>query len=161
MNHIDKEIYKQADIARRPRPLPMWSIALCLLGVITTLLYLSLNNLSQGLITLLLICAVFGDLTLLTVICYLLFGDSRAPYYKKGKCFLDRELNYFAANAKEQLQAAIAAKNLAAVNEVKRNATPALAVITYATPDGTIAYCQLLKVQGDKEIPLSETTILQ
>ena len=160
MVHIDKDIYKQSGVSRRHRPLHWWSIALSILGIVTTILYFLLGNMSQGFSSAILTVAVCCDLVLVTVVCYWLFGDSRAPYSKAGKCHLDRELNYYAATAQGALTAALEAKDIAALRAVKFNAIPALAVITYSSPDGTINYSQLLKVQGTSEVPLTEVVQL-
>lgn len=156
MKHIDKEIFHQEQVSKRLRPLSIWYWVCAVIGVVCTLLYFTLNNASSGLSNLLMGLFVVGDLSLLIIVCYYLFGDSRGAYSKECHSFLNREFNYYPRQSRQSLVAALDSKDAAVLAKCKRGTLPELVVVRYYDANETVAYCQILEMQGGNEVPISE-----
>lgn len=151
MNHISKEIYHQEGISKRFRPLSIWWWVLTLIGALCAFLYLTRSQ------SALLLGGMFlGGFCLLIIICYLLFGDNRAPYHKPSKHTLVLETNYYSKQVRQQLLDALEERNFDALQKIKKNVQPELILARYSDDAETVFYYQLLELQGDKEIPLTE-----
>lgn len=156
MNHIDKEIYQQPNVSKRLRPLSIWYWIIAALGIICTILTITFQDISRGLSALLLLGLAIGDCSLLIVICYYIFGDSRGAYQKDSGQFLNCEFDYYPRSVKQSLLSAFESQDPVAINNVKKGVVPELAVIRYVDDARTVAFVQLLEVQGSKELPLTE-----
>ena len=156
MNHIDKEIYKQPEVSKRLHHLSIWYWITALVGIVCTLLTILLPNVSGAVSALLLMGLVIGDFILLLVLCYYPFGDSRGAYYKGTKQFLTRETDYYPRNAKQTLLDALESDGMEAIAAIKKGVVPDLELIRYVDDNHSVAYCQLLEIQGGKERPLTE-----
>lgn len=156
MQHIDKEIYAQEGVKRRLQPLNKWYYIFSALGIACTLPYLLIPTLSGLPAALLLTGLSLGDFTLLIVICYYLFGDSRKPYSKADRVFLERRFDYYPASSRQQLADAMENGSLEAFGKIKCCPTSDLMVVRYDNENSTAAYCQLLEQHSEKEVPLTE-----
>lgn len=151
MNHIDKEIFKQADVSKRLRRLNMGYWICAAVGVVCSMLYYAVSSSA-----ILLLLAVVGNFSLLVGVCYYLFGDSRGAYYKPGRCFLSRGFDYYPLSMREAVLSALDDADPQAVSRVKKGTNPELVLVTYADDDGRVEYRQLLEAKGNDEVPISQ-----
>ena len=156
MNHIDKEIFKQSGVSKRLRHLSIWYWVVAALGIICTILTITLNNISGGLSALLLLGLVIGDFSLMIAICYYLFGDSRGAYQKECGQFLNREFDYYPRSVKQSLLSAFESQDIVAINNIKKGVVPEISIIRYVNDARTVTYAQLMEVQSSKELPLTD-----
>lgn len=156
MNHIDKELFNQEGVTRRLSHLSGWYFGCALFGIVSTSVYLLFPNMPAALSALLLLGLVIGDFFLLITLCYYLFGDRYQAFDKANGVFLDRTADYYPANMRPQLEAALGSGSLAALDAVKRGASTDLLVVRYSNEASHSAFCQLLDSKGSKSLPISD-----
>lgn len=154
MEYIRKSIYSRPEIRRALKPL--WSAwVLIAVGAICGVIIFFTKNMSEGIWSLLLGGAIVGACALLTILCYWLFGDSRRPYHRELHALLEPTYAYYSTSVQAQLVAALEAKDEKALDAVKRQATPELALVRYSDKEERVFYSQLTRVEGKKYIPLT------
>ena len=116
------------------------------------------NSLTDGWQAVLIAGSVTGGCSLLTVLCYWAFGDSRRPYSKELHAVLEPTYTYYPLSAQGQLVAALEANDEAALEAVKRQSHE-LALVRYSDRDEHIFYSQLLRIEGRGYIPLTDIII--
>lgn len=158
MEYIRKQIYTLPEIRRRL--LPLWSAwVLTAVGAICGVLLYLLPNLSANSSSMLIGGIIVGACSLVTVLCYWLFGDSTRPYHRSLHVFLEPTYAYYAATQEQAVTVALEAHDEAALEAVKRIAKPELALVRYSDPDEHIFYSQLTRVDGKHYIPLTDIII--
>ena len=158
MEYIRKSIYSQPEI--RHSILPLWSAwVLTGIGAVCGLLLLFLGHLSAGLSSALLGGAATGGCALFTVLCFWLFGDSRRPYHRQLHAVLEPTYTYYPPAAENRIVAALEAKDEKALDAIKRQPLPELALVRYSDKEERIFYSQLTRVEGKRYIPLTEIII--
>lgn len=155
MEYIRKSIYSRPEIRRTLKPL--WSgWVLTAVGVLCGMIFFSSQNQSEGVESLLLGGLIVGACGLLTTLCYWLFGDSSRPYHRQLHAVLEPTYTYYSTSVQAQLVAALEAKDEKALEAIKRQATPELALVRYSDSEERVFYSQLTRVEGNKYIPLTE-----
>jgi hypothetical protein len=158
MEYIRKSIYSLPEIRRTL--MPLWSAwALTAVGAVCGVLYFLLPNLSAGGSSALIGGVIVGVCALLTVLCYWLFGDSRRPYSRELHAVLEPTYAYYPLSSEKALVAALEAKDEMALEAIKRQPKPELALVRYSDRDERIYYSQLTRVEGKHYIPLTEIII--
>lgn len=158
MEYIRKQIYFRPEIRRTL--LPLWSAwALTAVGAVCGVLYFLLPDLSAGGSSALIGGVIVGVCALLTVLCYWVFGDSRRPYSKELHTVLEPTYAYYPFTAEDQLVAALEAGDEKALDAIKRQPKPELALVRYSDHDEHIYYSQLTRVEGKRYIPLTEIIV--
>ncbi|MBQ8703739.1 MAG: hypothetical protein IJ524_05140 [Bacteroidales bacterium] len=158
MEYIRKSIYKLPEIRRTL--LPLWSSwVLTAIGVLCGVLYIFLPNLSDGGSSALVGGIIVGGCSLLTVLCYWLFGDSRRPYSRELHAVLEPTYAYYATAQEQALVAALEAHDEKALEAIKRQAKPELALVRYSDREERCYYSQLTRVEGKRYVPLTEIII--
>lgn len=97
--------------------------------------------------------------SLVTVLCYWLFGDSRRPYSRELKSILEPTYAYYPLSAETALVTALESGDEKALDIIKRQAKPELALVRYSDKAERIYYSQLTRVEGRKYIPLTEIIV--
>lgn len=69
---------------------------------------------------------------------------------------LEPTLAYYALSSEAQIVAALEAGDEQALEAVKRQAKPELALIRYSDKEERVFYSQLTRVEGNRYIPLTE-----
>ena len=157
MEFIGKQIYSRPEIRRTLLPLwPAW--VLTAIGAVCGTVMFTTNSLTDGWQAVLLAGSVTGGCSLLTVLCYWAFGDSRRPYSKELHAVLEPTYTYYPLSAQGQLVAALEANDEAALEAVKRQSHE-LALVRYSDRDEHIFYSQLLCIEGRGYIPLTDIII--
>lgn len=155
MEYINKSIYSRPEIRRTL--LPLWSAwALTAVGAVCGVIYYVKGDMSAGTSSALLSGMFIGVCALLTVLCYWLFGDSRRPWHCELHAVLEPTLAYYALSSEAQIVAALEAGDEQALEAVKRQAKPELALIRYSDKEERVFYSQLTRVEGNRYIPLTE-----
>ena len=158
MEYIRKSIYSRPEIRRTL--LPLWSAwVLTAVGAICGVLMIILKGMSEGVTSLLLGGIFLGGCALLTVLCYWTFGDSRRPYSKELKAPLEPTYTYYSPSMEKQIVAALESGDEAALQGIRRQAQPELALVRYSDNDERIYYSQLTRVEGKRYIPLTEIIV--
>lgn len=158
MEYIRKSIYSLPEIRRTLQPL--WSAwALTAVGAVCGVLYFLLPNLSAGGSSALIGGVIVGACALLTVLCYWLFGDSRRPYSRELHAVLEPTYAYYPTSAEEAVVAALEAHDEQALEAIKRQPKPELALVRYSDKNEYIYYSQLTRVDGKRYLPLTEIII--
>lgn len=158
MEYIRKQIYFRPEIRRTL--LPLWSAwALTAVGAVCGVLYFLLPDLPAGGSSALIGGVIVGVCALLTVLCYWVFGDSRRPYSKELHTVLEPTYAYYPFTAEGQLVAALEAGDEKALDAIKRQPKPELALVRYSDHDEHIYYSQLTRVEGKRYIPLTEIIV--
>ena len=158
MEYIRKSIYSRPEIRRTL--LPLWSAwILTAVGVLCGIIFFLKGNMSDGGASALLGGMVVGACALLTVLCYWLFGDSRRPYSRELHTTLEPTYAYYALSAEKQLVAALEAKDESALEAVKRQAKPDLALVRYSDKEERVFYSQLTRVERNRYIPITDIII--
>jgi hypothetical protein len=140
--------------------MPLWSAwALPAVGAVCGVLYFLLPTLSAGGSSALIGGVIVGVCALLTVLCYWLFGDSRRPYSRELHAVLEPTYAYYPLSSEKALVAALEAKDEMALEAIKRQPKPELALVRYSDRDERIYYSQLTRVEGKHYIPLTEIII--
>ena len=161
MENIKKQIYTLPDIRRVTKPLwSAWIIAL--LGMGCGIVGLTSKNLSTAASSDLVCFGIVGALSLILVLCYYLFGDSRRPYHKKLHQTLDPTWTYYSPATQQQLTVALESQDEKALAAVKKSSQPELILIRYSDKEETVFYSQLLRIVGKKQLePLTDIYINQ
>lgn len=158
MEYIRKSIYSLPEIRRTL--LPLWSAwALTAVGAVCGVLYFLLPNLSAGSSSALIGGVIVGACALLTVLCYWLFGDSRRPYSHELHAVLEPTYAYYPTSAEAAVVAALEAHDEQALEGIKRQPKPELALVRYSDKNEHIYYSQLTRVDGKRYLPLTEIII--
>ncbi|MDY5969388.1 MAG: hypothetical protein SPJ13_05195 [Bacteroidales bacterium] len=154
MERIEKSIYSMPGITRHLRPQPACYILIAL-GAVCGWLLNATQTSSQWLEGLYLLLLGTGAFSLLLLMCYYLFGDSRRPYYKPGKKLLEPEYFYFNSGCKDALLHALDAKDEDAICRIKRTSIPELVMVHYSDEAGCVIYAQLQESRGGELVPIS------
>ena len=158
MEYIRKSIYKLPEVRRAL--LPLWSAwVLVAVGVACGVPYLLCDNLSTGASSALVGGVIVGVCSLVTVLCYYLFGDSRRPYSRELHATLEPTYAYYSTAQQQAVVAALEARDEQALEAVKRQAKPELALVRYSDKDERAYYSQLTRVDGSRYIPLTDIII--
>jgi hypothetical protein len=102
---------------------------------------------------------IVGVCSLLTVLCYWAFGDSSRPYSKELHTVLEPTYAYYPLSSENALVAALEANDETALEAIKRQPKPELALVRYSDRDERIYYSQLTRVEGKRYIPLTEIIV--
>ena len=158
MEYIRKSIYSLPEI--RHTLLPLWSAwALTAIGAVCGVLMFMLPNLSVGGSSALAGGVIVGVCSLLTVLCYWTFGDSRRPYSRNLHAVLEPTYAYYASAQQQAVVAALEAKDERALEAVKRQAKPELALVRYSDKAERVYYSQLTRVDGKRYLPLTDIIV--
>ncbi|MDY6288552.1 MAG: hypothetical protein SPM02_03765 [Bacteroidales bacterium] len=158
MQNIKQAIYTRPEIRHCIKPL--WSAwIIVLIGALCGAIYLIGGGMSPSLSSLFLYMAALGVLTLLFIICFYLFGDSRFPYSKPLHRRLEPTLTYYPESSLPQLTEALEKGDEAALATVKRVASPQLVLVRYSDEPETVYYSQILRYEGKNLIPLTDIFI--
>ena len=140
--------------------LPLWSAwALSAIGVVCGVLLFVIKNLSVGWQSALLGGIIVGVCALATVLCYWTFGDSRRPYSKELHAVLEPTYAYYSSTMQGQIITALEANDEVALEAIKKQAKPELALVRYSDKEERVFYSQLTRVEGKRYIPLTEIII--
>ena len=158
MEYIRKSIYSLPEIRRTL--LPLWSAwALTAVGAVCGVIMFTANGLSEGGQSGLLGGVIIGVCSLLTVLCYWSFGDSRRPYSKELHAVLEPTYAYYSSAMQGQIIAALEANDEKALEAIKWQPKPELALVRYSDKKERVYYSQLTRVEGKRYIPLTEIII--
>lgn len=158
MEYIRKSIYTLPEIRRTL--LPLWSAwALTAVGVVCGVVYVMVPNLSTGGASALIGGVIVGACSLLLTLCYYLFGDSRRPYSREVHAVLEPTYAYYSSSLQQAVTDALQSHDEQALEHIKRQATPELALVRYSDKKERVYYSQLTHVDGKKYIPLTEIII--
>lgn len=158
MEYIRKSIYSRPEIRRTL--LPLWSAwSLTAVGAACGAAMFMNKGASEGVSSLFLGGVIVGACGLLTVLCYWAVGDSRRPYSKELHAVLEPTYAYYPLTSETQLVAALEAHDEAALEALKRQPKPELALVRYSDRDERIYYSQLTRVEGKRYIPLTEIIV--
>lgn len=158
MEYIRKSIYSLPEIRRTL--LPLWSAwALTAIGAVCGAILFLYNGSSEGITSLLLGGVIVGACGLLTILCYWTFGDSRRPYSKELHAVLEPTYAYYSSALQGQIIASLEANDEKALESIKRQAIPDLALVRYSDNEERVYYSQLTRVEGKRYIPLTEIII--
>ncbi len=155
MEYIRKQIYSRPEISRTLLPL-WWAWGMTLVGILCGVAMLIFKDTSAGLSSLFAGGAVIGACSFVTVLCYYTFGDSQRPYSKELHAVLEPSYAYYPSAAEKQIVAALQANDEVALEAVKRQARPELALVRYSDSEERIFYSQLTRVERKNYIPLTE-----
>ena len=158
MEYIRKSIYSLPEI--RHTLLPLWSAwVLTAIGAVCGVLMFMLPNLSVGGSSALAGGVIVGVCSLLTVLCYWTFGDSRRPYSRNLHAVLEPTYAYYASAQQQAVVAALEARDERALEAVKRQAKPELALVRYSDKEERVYYPQLTRVDGKRYLPLTDIIV--
>ena len=158
MEYIRKSIYSLPEI--RHTLLPLWSAwVLTAIGAVCGVLMFMLPNLSVGGSSALAGGVIVGVCSLLTVLCYWTFGDSRRPYSRNLHAVLEPTYAYYASTQQQAVVAALEARDERALEAVKRQAKPELALVRYSDKEERVYYSQLTRVDGKRYLPLTDIIV--
>lgn len=142
---IEKSIYSRPEISRHLRPQPAGLIIIGV-GIVCGSLYAVVHN--APLRSMLLMAAGTGAFTLVLMLCYYLFGDSRRPYYKPAHALLEPEYIYYSAASKDTLLDAMTRGDEVALQHVKKNTIPELVLVRFSNDDNSVVFQQLQQPHG-------------
>ncbi len=158
MEYIRKQIYSRPEIRRTL--LPLWSAwVLTAVGALCGAAMFMYKGSSEGISSLLLGGVMVGGCALLTVLCYWAFGDSRRPYSKELHAVLEPTYAYYSSAMQGQIIAALEANDEIALEAIKKQPKPELALVRYSDKEERVYYSQLTRVEGKRYIPLTEIII--
>lgn len=158
MEYIRKSIYSRPEIRRTL--LPLWSVwGLTAIGAVCGAAMVVCKEASNGLSSLFLCGVIVGACSLLTVLCYWAFGDSRRPYSKELHAVLEPTYAYYPFSSEKQLVAALEANDEVALEAIKRQPKPELALVRYGDRDERVFYSQITRVEGKRYIPLTDIIV--
>ncbi|MBR1549559.1 MAG: hypothetical protein IJ634_02870 [Bacteroidales bacterium] len=158
MEYIRKSIYSLPEIRRTL--LPLWSAwALAAIGAVCGVLFFLLPNLSDIASSFLLGGVIVGACCLALVLCFYLFGDSRRPYSREVHATLEPTYAYYSSAQQQAIVAALEAHDESALESIKRQAKPELALVRYSDRNERIFYSQLTRVDGKRYLPLTNIII--
>lgn len=157
MEYIQKSIYSRPEIRCVLMPLwPAWALAA--VGAVCAVVFF-FGEISEGGAWLALGGMFVGGVALLTVLCYWLFGDSRRPYHRTLHVVLEPTYAFYAASAEKQIVAALEAGDECALDSVKRQTKTELLLIRYSDKASRICYSQLMRIEEEHYIPLTNIII--
>ena len=158
MEYIRKSIYNLPEI--RHTLLPLWSAwLLTAIGAVCGVLLFLLPDLGDGGSSALAGGVITGVCSLVTVLCYWAFGDSRRPYSRDLHAVLEPTYAYYAPAQQQAIVAALEAKDEKALEAVKRQAKPELALVRYSDKQERVYYSQLTRVDGKRYLPLTDIIV--
>ncbi len=158
MDYIRKSIYRLPEIRRTL--LPLWTAWITTLaGAVCGAVYLTSGNLATGISTALLSGVLVGGCSLLTVVCYYLFGDSRRPYSRELKAVLEPTYTYYSQSQQQTVTKALQSHDEKALESIKRSTKPELALVRYSDKAERVYYSQLTRVEGNHYIPLTDIIV--
>ena len=158
MEYIRKSIYALPEIRRTL--LPLWSAwVLTAVGIVCGAVYFLVPGLSEAGQSGLLGGMIVGGCSLVTALCYYAFGDSRRPYSRELHAALEPTYAYYSPVQEQALVAALESGDEAALEAVKRQAKPELALVRYSDKEDRVFYSQLTRVEGKRYIPLTDIVI--
>lgn len=158
MEYIRKSIYSRPEV--RHLLMPLWSAwVLVAVGAVCLFLSIVLNGLSTGASSALTGGVIVGGCSLVIVLCYWLFGDSRRPYSKEVHAVLEPTYAYYAPALERQIVAALEAGDEKALEAIKRTPKPELALVRYSDKEERVFYSQLTRVEGKRYVPLTEIIV--
>ena len=158
MEYIRKSIYSLPEIRRTL--LPLWSAwALTAVGVACGVVYVMVPDLSTGGASALVGGVLVGACSLLLTLCYYLFGDSRRPYSREVHAVLEPTYAYYSSSLQQAVTDALQSHDEQALEHIKRQATPELALVRYSDKEERVYYSQLTRVDGNRYIPLTDIII--
>ena len=99
---------------------------------------------------------MLGLLTLLFILTFYLFGDSRFPYSKELHCRLEPTRDYYAEISLGQLTEALEKGDETALARVKKTIVPQLVLLRYSDSQERVFYSQLLRQEGDMLVPVTD-----
>ena len=102
---------------------------------------------------------IVGGCSLLAVLCYWLFGDSRRPFCKEIMAVLEPTYAYYAPQMQQAVIEALERRDEVALDAIKRSSQPELALVRYSDKDDRVYYSQLARVEGKKYVPLTDIII--
>lgn len=152
---IDRAIYELPEIRKRLRPV-WWAWGCMAVGIIGFLLNCTLSNIGavfSSLIAGMIVIGVFGAGT---IVAYYLIGDCKAPYYKPLHRLLTREYFFYSKNEKSQLFELFDKKDMAAIDKVKKSASPDYTLVRYSDNDEKVCFAQIFEAHGNKDVPVTE-----
>jgi hypothetical protein len=114
------------------------------------------DDLSDSMRSTCLYMGIFGLLTLLFILTFYLFGDSRFPYSKELHCRLEPTRDYYAETSLGQLTEALSAGDEAALALVKKTIMPQLVLLRYSDSMERVFYSQLLRQEGETLVPVTD-----
>jgi hypothetical protein len=153
---IDKSIYEHPDIRKRLRPI-LWAWACAAIGAGGFALNKLLPHIGQGMSSLIAGLLVIGVFGIATIVCYYIFGDCKAPYYKPLHRLLTREYFFYSNNEREELFRLFEAKDMTGIDKIKKSAAPALTLVRYSDKDEKFFFAQIFENKNGKDIPVTET----
>ena len=159
MENIKKSIYSRPEIRHSLKPLwTAWIIVA--LGVVCAFVYLVAGTMSAGVSSALLGGIIVGACSLVLVLCYYLFGDSRRPYSKTLHQRLEPTLVFYANNVEQQLVDALNSLDEKALANVKKSSNPELLLMRYSNDEETVYYSQLLRQIDSKRLePITDIIV--
>lgn len=158
MEYIRKSIYTRPEIRRTL--LPLWSAwALTAVGAVCGVIFVVNQNVSTGASSALLGGMITGACALVTVLCYWTFGDSLRPWHRELHAVLEPTYTYYSSSVQPQLVAALESGDEKALEAVKKQAMPELALVRYSDKEERVFYSQITRVEGKRYIPLTEIFI--
>jgi hypothetical protein len=155
MKNINEMIYSRQEIRRSLKPL--WSAwALVLICAVFAAVYLVADDLSDSMRSACLYMGMLGLLTLLFILTFYLFGDSRFPYSKELHCRLEPTRDYYAEISLGQLTEALEKGDETALASVKKTIVPQLVLLRYSDSQERVFYSQLLRQEEDMLVPVTD-----
>ena len=155
MKNINEMIYSRPEIRRGFKPL--WSAwALVLICAVFAAVYFIVGNLSDTMRSTCLYMGVFGLLVLLFILLFFLFGDCRYPYSKEINSPLEPTRDYYAETSLAQLTEALEQGDEAALAKLKKTVLPQLVLVRYGDSAGRVFYSQVLRQEGDDQVPITD-----
>ena len=148
--NIDTDLYGRNEI-RRSKKRQYWAMVCILLAIPGSWLFFNGHN-SPVWLGLFLI----GAFALLTMVCFYLFGDSSRPYYKPGKCQLERTYTYYPLKEQDALQEALQNGDKSALEKIKKSATPEIILVRYSDVEEKYIFSQLKRYNDNKPMPVSD-----
>ncbi len=154
MDYIKHAIYKRPEIGRCIKPL--WSgWILVLIGAVGFLLFFT-TNVKPAVSSLFMYIGFMGACTLLFILCFYLFGDSRFPYHKTLHRRLEPTICYYGESSLQNLEEALEKGDEDALKKVRKVSEPQLVLIRYSDDLETVFYSQILRQQGNSLVPLTD-----
>ena len=144
LKNIDKHIYTVSSDIKKSYKHLTWAFICILLGAIALWLYVSYESIAQhevwsGLMLMIIFAGVFS---LVTLICYYIFGDCYSPYYKPTKEWLNREEVYFSSSNIDKIKQSIDEKNIPALSNFPKSIVPQVVVVKYSNDKESVMAIQ-------------------
>ena len=152
--NIDKQIYRLSqNIGKNYLPL-YGGYACCLAGIIAFLIFKNLNPTApQWLAELLVGIIAIGALSLLTVLCYYLFGDCCRPYYKPDYCPIERDELFFDADSRGRVIRMVCDGEVESLKQVPTSTRADIVVVLYSDVNQKIIAMQAFYNEAGRLTP--------